>query len=104
MVNPGNVSCNGWPWRHLERGPTSIQMAEIASRPMAQTRRAKPQMSDAQKKAMAEGRTTSRSVAKYLEALAATAPRRGRRRTRDSIERRLRVIEEQLPSASPITK
>src|SRR5688500_14562841 len=71
---------------------------------MTQARQVKAPMSDSQKKAMAEGRTTSRSIARYLDALAATAPKRGRKRTRESMERRLRAIESELPTASPITK
>lgn len=69
---------------------------------MSSARQGKAPMSDAQKKAMAEGRSTSRSVARYLDALVATAPKRGRKRTPESIKRRLQVIEAKLPTASPI--
>lgn len=61
-------------------------------------------MSDAQKKAMAEGRTLSRAIARYLEALDATAPKRGGTRSQKAIEQRLREIETELPAATPITK
>lgn len=41
---------------------------------------------------------------RYLEALEAHKPKRGRKRTPDSIQRRLESIEERLPSADPLTR
>jgi hypothetical protein len=61
-------------------------------------------MSDSHKAALAEGREQGRAVRRYLEALEAHKPKRGRKRTQESIERRLAAIEEQLPEADPLTR
>lgn len=62
-------------------------------------------MSAAHKKALAEGRELSRPVKAYLEALDAQAPKkRGRRRTPESIEKRLAVIDELLAVADPLKR
>ena len=50
-------------------------------------------MSKAHKAALAEGRSEGRVVRRYLDALEANTPRRGRRRTPESIARRLDVID-----------
>jgi hypothetical protein len=59
-------------------------------------------MSDQHKAALAEGREEGRIVRRYLEALAANKPKRGRKRTPDSIKRRLDKIEVELASADPL--
>ncbi|HUP71039.1 MAG TPA: hypothetical protein VM142_14695 [Acidimicrobiales bacterium] len=41
---------------------------------------------------------------RYLEALEAHRPKRGRKRTPESIERRLSVIEERLAGADPLSR
>jgi hypothetical protein len=56
------------------------------------------------KQALAQGREQSRAVRNYLEALEQNRPRRGRKRTPDSIKRRLQAIENDLPDASPIQR
>jgi hypothetical protein len=56
------------------------------------------------KKALAQGREQSRAVRNYLEALEAHRPRRGRRRTPDSIKKRLDAIEDELVDASSIQR
>ena len=61
-------------------------------------------MSDTHKAALAEGREQGRAVRRYLEALEAHKPRRGRKRTPDSMEKRLAAIEEKLPDADPLTR
>jgi hypothetical protein len=61
-------------------------------------------MTDEHKKALAEGRELGRAVREYLEALEAHKPKRGRKRTADSVKKRLAAIEQQLPDASPIKK
>jgi hypothetical protein len=61
-------------------------------------------MSDSHKAALAEGREQGRAVRRYLEALEAHKPKRGRKRTPESIQKRLSAIEEQLPSADPLTR
>ena len=68
------------------------------------TKRAKSPMSDEHKQALALGREQGRVVRRYLEALESHKPKRGRKRTPDSIERRLRVIEERLESADALTR
>ncbi len=61
-------------------------------------------MTDEHKAALAEGREQGRAVRRYLEALDAHKPRRGRKRTPESIQKRLSAIEEQLPAADPLTR
>jgi hypothetical protein len=61
-------------------------------------------VSDEHKAAMAQGRTQSRSIAAYLEALDSHKPKRGRKRTPDSIAKRLGIIDKELPSANPIKR
>jgi len=61
-------------------------------------------MSDTHKAALAEGREQGRAVRRYLEALEAHKPRRGRKRTPESMEKRLATIEENLPQADPLTR
>lgn len=68
---------------------------------MAKSRRP---MSDAHKAALSEGRAQSRAVRRYLEALEAHRPKRGRKRTRESIEKRLAVITDALPEADPLRR
>lgn len=61
-------------------------------------------MSDAHKAALAEGREQGRAVRRYLEALEAHKPKRGRKRTPESMKKRLAAIEESLPDADPLTR
>lgn len=68
---------------------------------MAQKRGPKS-MSDQHKAALAVGRTQGRAVRRYLEALDANKPKRGRKRTPDTIQRRLAAIDEELTSADPL--
>ena len=56
------------------------------------------------KKALAEGRTEGRAVKAYLDALDQQRPRRGRRRTPDSIKKRLGAIDKELASASSLQR
>jgi hypothetical protein len=70
----------------------------------AKTKRTRSPMSDSHKAALAEGREQGRAVRRYLEALEAHKPKRGRKRTQESIEKRLAAIEEQLPEADPLTR
>lgn len=59
----------------------------------------KTQMSDDHKQALAVGRAEGRLVRNYLEALDSSRPKRGRKRTKESISRRLERIEVELESA-----
>lgn len=61
-------------------------------------------MSDDHKQALAEGREQGRGVRLYLEALERQRPRRGRKRTPDSIEKRLATIEERLLDSDPLSR
>jgi len=61
-------------------------------------------MSDSHKAALAEGREQGRAVRRYLEALEAHKPKRGRKRTPDSLQRRLGTIDEHLATADPLTR
>lgn len=54
-------------------------------------------MSDEHKASLAEGRNQSRIVREYLDALSAHQPKRGRKRTPESIEKRLGELEDRLP-------
>jgi hypothetical protein len=56
------------------------------------------------KAAMAEGRTQSRAISAYLDALETHRPKRGRKRTEESISKRLGTIDKELASASPIKR
>lgn len=64
----------------------------------------KTPMSMAHKEALAIGRAESRTVRTYLEALRRNRPKRGRKRTPDSIRRRLNAIEVEFETADPITQ
>ena len=61
-------------------------------------------MSDEHKAALAEGRNQGRSVRRYLDALEAHKPKRGRRRTPDSIQQRLDRIDVELESADALKR
>ena len=67
-------------------------------------RRTRTPMSDSHKAALAEGRDQGRAVRRYLEALEAHRPRRGRKRTPDSMQKRLKAIGERIDSADPLTR
>jgi hypothetical protein len=56
------------------------------------------------KAAMAVGRNESRSVRLYLEALTANRPKRGRKRTAESISKRLVALEEEFPTADALSR
>jgi hypothetical protein len=61
-------------------------------------------MSAQHKEALAQGREQGRAVRRYLEALEAHRPKRGRRRTPESIQKRLNDIEAKLDGADPLTR
>jgi hypothetical protein len=56
------------------------------------------------KAALAKGREEGRAVRRYLEALEEHKPRRGRKRTPDTIKKRLAFVEEQLYDVDPLTR
>ena len=59
-------------------------------------------MTDEHKRALAQGREQSRAVREYLEALKRHRPKRGRKRTPESIKKRLASIEQSLEDATAI--
>ena len=61
-------------------------------------------MSDQHKAAMEQGRAEGRAVRDYLEGLRATKPKRGRKRTEESIAKRLAEIEAELVDATAIAE
>jgi hypothetical protein len=63
-----------------------------------------PAMTDEHKEALAQGREEGRAVRRYLEALDAHQPRRGRRRDPERARRRVAFIDELLPNTDPLTR
>jgi hypothetical protein len=61
-------------------------------------------MSDSHKEALAEGRNHARIVGRYLEALEANKPKRGRKRTADSVKKRLDAVAEELKDATGLAR
>ena len=53
---------------------------------------------------MAEGRSQSRAISQYLDALEVNKPKRGRKRTVETIDRRLAAITEEFGSANAISR
>jgi hypothetical protein len=62
----------------------------------------KREMSQTHKNALAKGRTEGRVVREYLEGLRATKPKRGRKRTAETIEARLSRVAVELIDPSPM--
>jgi hypothetical protein len=71
---------------------------------MATSKRTKSPMSDEHKAALAEGRNQGRAVRRYLEALEDNRPKRGRKRTEDSVARDLARTEEELATADALRR
>jgi hypothetical protein len=72
---------------------------------MADTKKSsKAGMTDSHKAALAKGREEGRAVRRYLEALDANKPRRGRKRTAESMRKRLDRIQAELDSADPLKR
>lgn len=61
-------------------------------------------MSADHKAALAQGRQQGRAVRAYLEALESSKPKRGRKRTPESVAKRLEAVESQIPDADPIKR
>jgi hypothetical protein len=71
---------------------------------MATKRGRKGPMSAEHKAALARGRSEGKAVRDYLDALRANKPKRGRKRTPDSIKKRLAAIDTQLKDADPLSE
>jgi hypothetical protein len=69
---------------------------------MAKTKTSKSPMSEEHKAALAKGRAEGKVVRDYLEGLRATKPKRGRKRTPDTVKSRLDAIDKEIESASPV--
>lgn len=61
-------------------------------------------MSDEHKAALAEGREQGRAVRQYLEGLEHHRPKRGRKRTSESVGRRLEAVESFIAEAGPLDR
>ncbi len=61
-------------------------------------------MSDDHKAALATGRAQGRAVKSYLEAIAANRPKRGRKRTPDSVRKKIASLDEQIAAAPPLQR
>jgi hypothetical protein len=70
----------------------------------AARKRTKAPMSNEHKEALAIGREQGRAVRRYLEALELHKPKRGRKRTAESVQKQLAAIEGKLGSADPLTR
>jgi hypothetical protein len=68
------------------------------------TKPKKHAMTDDHKAALAEGRNDARLVSRYLDALEAHKPKRGRKRTADSVKKRLGTVEQELKASSGLTR
>ncbi len=66
--------------------------------------RKKTPMSADHKAALARGREEGRTVRRYLEALESSKPRRGRKRTPESIKKRLDAIDNSLATVDPLSR
>ena len=68
------------------------------------TKRSRTPMSDEHKAALAEGRNQGRAVRRYLDALEAHKPKRGRKRTTESVQTRLGRIDQEMPNADALKR
>jgi hypothetical protein len=69
---------------------------------MAAKRGPKNALSDQHKAALAEGRVEGRVVREYLEALRSSRGKPGRKRTPESVAKRLAAITDELAHATPV--
>ena len=68
------------------------------------TRTKKSPMTDTHKEALAEGRNHARVVGRYLEALEANKPKRGRKRTTETVKKRLATVEVEMKDATGLAR
>jgi len=87
------VDCNEQLWDALCMAATATSKS-----------RKKTPMSEDHKAALARGREEGRVVRRYLEALESSKPRRGRKRTPESIKKRLASIDASLPTVDPLSR
>ncbi len=83
--------------------PTKAAPAKKA--PATKTKKAASRpMSDDHKAALAAGRQSGRAVRAYLEALETHKPKRGRKRTPESVSKRLEAIETEMGTVDPVKR
>ena len=87
-----------------EETPVNTQINEALYPDFMANKSDNSAMSDDHKAALAQGRHESRVVREYLEALKSTKPKRGRKRTAESIQKRLDKIESELSAADPLNE
>ena len=75
-----------------------------AGKKVAKKTAGKSPMSTSHKNALAQGRVEGRIIRTYLEVLEANRPKRGRKRTTESITKRLAVIAQEMKTADAIVK
>ena len=61
-------------------------------------------MTNAHKEALAKGRESGRAVREYLAALEAAKPKRGRKVSRQELEKRLAATKAEIVTANPIRR
>lgn len=61
-------------------------------------------LSQEHRAALSEGKRLSNAVNNYLEALEANKPKRGRKRTEESIKKRLAEIDAEIAEATPLIR
>src|ERR1700732_1923698 len=79
-------------------------MAKSTSTTKKTAKRAVRPMSNRHKAALAAGREEGRAVRRYLDALEAHKPKRGRKRTVESVKRDLDNTLDRLTDASPLDR
>jgi hypothetical protein len=87
-----------------ESTPTKRPRKRKAAPPTIAAEDVAASMSSAHKQALATGREESRAVRNYLEALETSRPKRGRKRTPETIQKRIEAIDSSLADASPLDR
>jgi hypothetical protein len=72
--------------------------------PAAKKSRKSSPMTDDHKAALASGRAEGRAIRVYLEALDAQAPKRGRKRTPESIQKQLAELDNKMANANALNR
>lgn len=91
--------------RHFSHGESWRSVRPMSpAKKKTPAKKAKSPMGDAHKAALAVGRANARAVRRYLELLEANKPKRGRKRTPDSIRKQLAAIEDQLSDAGVLAR
>jgi hypothetical protein len=75
-----------------------------ATKAAGSRKRGPAKMTDSHKQALAEGREASRHVRAYLEALQANKPKRGRKRTKETVQKQLDEVTTQIGPALGLKK